>query len=230
MQFIETRGNESGFLEKVNFSEAILSPIASFGGLYVPEHFPTLDSDFLNEYKNRSYKELAFALLKKFEIDIDDTDLLTALDRYDAYDDTNNPVPLSKIEEDLYVCELWHGPTRAFKDMALQPFGSVLSALAKRKEENYLILAATSGDTGPAALATFADQPFIKVACLYPNGGTSDVQRLQMTTMEGENLNVIGINGSFDDAQNSLKNMLGSNDFKAELEKKKHQTLCGKFR
>ena len=125
-----------------------------------------------------------------------------------------------RVEENLSVCELWHGPTRAFKDMALQPFGTLLSAIAAKREEHYLILAATSGDTGPAALSTFEDKPFIKVACLYPDGGTSDVQRLQMVTMKGDNLKVIGIHGNFDDAQTALKSLLASKDFKATLAEK----------
>jgi threonine synthase len=103
--------------------------------------------------------------------------------------------------------------------MALQPFGHILSAIAKKKGENYLIMAATSGDTGPAALEAFKNKPYIKVACLYPDGGTSDVQRLQMVTEDGNNQKVIGIKGNFDDAQNALKNLLACDDFKAELEK-----------
>ena len=102
-----------------------------------------------------------------------------ALALYDHFDDPSNPVPVVKVRDNLFVSELWHGPTRAFKDMALQPFGHILSHLAKARNENYLILAATSGDTGPAALETFKNKPNIKVACMYPGSGTSDVQRLQ---------------------------------------------------
>jgi threonine synthase len=101
--------------------------------------------------------------------------------------------------------------------MALQPFGYILSTLAQQRGENYLIMAATSGDTGPATLETFKNQPNVKVACLYPYGGTSDVQRLQMVTEEGKNLKVIGVKGNFDDTQNSLKELLASEDFKEEL-------------
>jgi len=220
MQFIETRGNDGSRAEKINFSDAILNPSASFGGLYVPESLPALDSKFLTQHLNSSYKTLAADFLRAFEIDIDASVIAQALDRYDTFDDPSNPVPLVQIEEDCFVSELYHGQTRAFKDMALQPFGYILSTLAQQRDENYLIMAATSGDTGPATLETFKNQPNIKVVCLYPDGGTSDVQRLQMVTEEGENLKVIGVKGNFDDTQSSLKALLASEDFRAELSKR----------
>ncbi|MCF6339313.1 MAG: threonine synthase [Sulfurimonas sp.] len=223
MNFIQTRGSESNKPTSVTFSEAILSPIASFGGLYVPETLPNLGEEFLNKHLNSSYKELAFDMLSRFEIDIDAEVIKKALDLYDKFDDKNNPVPVVKIKENLYISELYHGPTRAFKDMALQPFGVILSSIAQKRDENYLILAATSGDTGPAALETFKNRSNVKVVCLYPNGGTSDVQRLQMVTEDALNLKVIGINGVFDDAQNALKMLLASDEFKTSL--KKHNTL-----
>ncbi len=220
MQFIETRGNDGVRPTKVSFSEAILNPSASYGGIYVPEFLPLFDIEFLTLHLDSHYKTLALAVLQGFDIDIDEATLTEALNRYDAFDDPSNPVPLSKIEEDCFVSELYHGPTRAFKDMALQPFGYVLAKEAQKRGENYLIMAATSGDTGPATLETFKNQPNIKVACLYPDGGTSDVQRLQMVTEEAENLKVIGVHGNFDDTQNMLKALLASEDFKAELEKR----------
>jgi threonine synthase len=219
MSFIETRGNDGVKPQEVEFSHAILNPIASFGGLYVPKELPNLGNDFINNHIDKSYKQLALDILQAFKIDIDEQSLQTALNLYDNFDDSNNPSPVVKVEDDLFVNEQYHGPTRAFKDMALQPFGSVLSTVAKQRNEKYLILAATSGDTGPAALNTFKNKEGIKVACLYPDGGTSDVQRLQMVTEDGENLNVIGIKGNFDDAQNALKRLLDSDIFKAELAK-----------
>lgn len=224
MGFIETRGNDGTKPASVPFSEAILSPSASFGGLYVPEAIPQIDGAFLETYAKKGYKALAKAILEKFAIDIPGDSIDEALATYDRFDDPSDPAPLAAIGDGNFVCELWHGPTRAFKDMALQPFGVLLSQLAAKKEEHFLILAATSGDTGPAALSTFEDRPFIKVACLYPDGGTSDVQRLQMTTMAGENLKVLGIHGDFDDAQTALKSMLASDHFKAAL-KEKHTSL-----
>lgn len=224
MNFIQTRGYDKNNPKSVTFSQAILSPIASFGGLYVPENLPNLGEEFLNKHLNSSYKELAFDMLNRFEIDIEKSVIEEALNLYDKFDDSKNPVPVVKVKENLYVSELYHGPTRAFKDMALQPFGIVLSSIAQKRDENYLILAATSGDTGPAALETFKNRANVQVACLYPDGGTSDVQRLQMVTEDAKNLKVIGIKGVFDDAQNALKRLLASSDFKAAL-KEKHILL-----
>ena len=221
MNFIETRGNDGSRPEKVSFSEAILNPISSFGGIYSPESLPNLGTDFLNAHLNANYKTLAKAVLSAFEINIEPGVIDQALALYDDFDDASNPVPVVKVNDDLYVSELWHGPTRAFKDMALQPFGIVLSSLAQKRNENYLILAATSGDTGPAALETFKNRANVQVACLYPDGGTSDVQRLQMVTEDAPNLKVIGIKGDFDDAQSALKQLLGSATFKAKLQEKK---------
>lgn len=215
--FIETRGNDGVKPNKVPFSFAILNPSASFGGLYVPEALPKIDTAFLEKASKKSYKEVTLDILKLFNIDIEEEVLQKAVSLYDHFDDASEPTPLVQIEEDLFVNELYHGPTRAFKDMALQPFGYILSHLAQKLDEQYLILAATSGDTGPATLDTFANKPNIKVVCLYPDGGTSDVQRLQMTTQKSPNLKIIGIHGNFDDAQNALKTLLASPSFKEAL-------------
>jgi len=216
MQFIETRGNDGNKPKEVTFSYALLNPSASFGGLYSPLHLPTIDAEFLLNAKDKSYKELAFDIFKIFDMDIKEESLKKALDRYDSYDSADS-APLSKIEDDLFVCELYHGPTRAFKDMALQPFGSIFSDLAKEQNQKYLVMTATSGDTGPAALKTFQNADNIKVVCLYPEGGTSDIQKLQMVDLDGGNLKVIGIDGSFDDAQSALKSLLASSQFQAKL-------------
>jgi threonine synthase len=220
MYFIETRGNDGQHPKKISFSEAILSPISSFGGLYSPESLPDLGMDFLNNHVSSNYKTLARAVLTAFDVDIDTGIIDKALALYDHFDDPANPVPLVKVKDDLYVSELWHGPTRAFKDMALQPFGVVLSAIAQNRNEQYLILTATSGDTGPAALETFKNRANVLVACMYPDGGTSDVQRLQMVTEDAANLKVIGVKGDFDDTQSALKHLLASKDFNSTLQEK----------
>ncbi len=223
MNFIETRGNDGRHPLEVSFSTAILGPMSSFGGLYVPRELPQFGDDFLRKHLDSDYKTLARDLLSLFEIDIDAHVIDEALALYDAFDDPDNPVPVVRVKDDLYVSELYHGPTRAFKDMALQPFGKVLSALAQQRDQHYLIMAATSGDTGPAALETFKNRSNVRVVCLYPDGGTSDVQRLQMVTEDAENLKVIGIHGDFDDAQNALKLLLGSESFNTKLREKNIQ-------
>ncbi len=220
MNFIETRGNDGQHPLQVTFSEAILNPLSSYGGIYSPESLPELGTSFLADHLDADYKTLARNILAVFAIDIEPAVIEQALALYDNFDDPANPVPVVKVNDDLYVSELWHGPTRAFKDMALQPFGVVLSSLAQKRGENYLILAATSGDTGPAALETFKDRANVQVACMYPDGGTSDVQRLQMVTEDAANLKVIGIKGDFDDAQGALKRLLGSETFKEKLKQK----------
>ena len=220
MNFIETRGNDGQHPESVSFSQAILSPISSFGGIYSPVSLPDLGQDFLTKHLDSSYKTLARGVLDAFEIDIDPATIDKALALYDEFDDPSNPVPVVKVLDDLYISELYHGPTRAFKDMALQPFGIVLSSIAQQRNENYLILAATSGDTGPAALETFKNKANVQVACMYPVGGTSDVQRLQMVTEDANNLKVIGVKGDFDDTQNALKTLLASATFNKKLKEK----------
>ena len=224
MNFIETRGNDGTNPESVTFSEAILKPMSSFGGIYSPESLPDLGREFLEKHVSSDYKTMARDVLAAFDIDIDQSVIDEALNLYERFDDCSaascNPAPLVKVKDDLFVSELYHGPTRAFKDMALQPFGVVLSALAQQRNENYLIMAATSGDTGPAALETFKNRDNVRVVCLYPEGGTSDVQRLQMVTEDADNLKVIGIHGVFDDAQTALKGLLGSASFNAKLKEK----------
>ena len=219
MNFIPTRGYEENFAKTVPFSEAILNPGADFGGLYVPEFLPKIEDSFLSKNRELCYEDLAINILKLFEIDIDEATMKEAVSLYKKFDNPKEITPVVKIEKDLFVNELYHGPTRAFKDMALQPFGYILSNLAKKIGKKYLILAATSGDTGPATLEAFANKENILVVCLYPKGGTSDVQRLQMVTKSEKNLKVIGIKGNFDDAQSALKQLLSSKSFKESLEK-----------
>ena len=163
MIFAETRGNDGTHDGRVSFSAALLSPIASFGGIYSPESMPPVGADFLQRHLQSSYKELALALLQHLNIDVDTKILSQALELYERFDDVSDPVPVVRLDEKLFVSELYHGPTRAFKDMALQPFGLILSELAQQQERQYLILTATSGDTGPAALETFRDRANIRV-------------------------------------------------------------------
>lgn len=216
MRFIESRGNDGVKQKSVSFSEAIMSPAASFGGLYVPEYLPSIDDNFLDSLKGLSYKEFTLKILELFDVDIPSFIIKEAVSLYDKFDDSSDPIPLKKVKN-AYFLELYHGPTRAFKDVALQPFGYLLSYLAKQKNQKLLILTATSGDTGPATLESFANKENINVVCIYPKGGTSDVQRLQMVTESAPNLKVIGIKGDFDDAQSGLKKLLNDEEFLGEL-------------
>ena len=217
---VETRGNDSHKPKEVGFEEAILAPHASFGGLYAPATLPVLGDSARNRLKSLSYAELAREIFALLEIRLEESALSEALALYSRFDNPNTPAPLVKIAQDLWILELYHGASRAFKDMALQPFGRILSRLAQARNEQYLILAATSGDTGPATLESFAEQEHIQVVCLYPQGGTSDVQRLQMTTQRAKNLKILGIHGNFDDAQGALKALLNDTDFKEQLKKR----------
>mgnify|MGYP000961608463 CR=1 FL=1 len=224
MRLTPTRSVKDEKIKNVNLSTAMLSPSSAHGGLYAPKKLPKITKAKWQELSQLSYEKLALYIISLFKFDVPEAFFKKAVKRYASFDDPKHPVIFKKIDKNLYVNELYHGPTRAFKDMALQPFGSLLSQLAKERGERYLIMCATSGDTGPATLQTFANDENIKVVCLYPDGGTSEVQKLQMQTMQGENLKVFGIKGDFDDAQRALKMLLANDKFKSEL-KKKHLKL-----
>lgn len=208
----------------ISFKEALLNPAAKGGGLYTFAKLPHLSLEQIAHFKELSYKQLCAEVFSILELNLAPELLSYALEGYDGFDDKTNPAPIVPVsgsnQVPIYCLELFHGQTRAFKDMALQPFGRLLSHFAKESKQEYLILVATSGDTGPATLQSFANQGCIRVICLYPRGGTSDVQRLQMTTQEASNLKVIGLKGDFDDAQSSLKSLLADKDFAQKLESK----------
>lgn len=213
MRLVGTRDEK----ESVEFSQALLSPSANFGGLYAPKILPKFSKEFFIKATNLSYTNIALEVIKSFEFDVELEVFKQALKSYEKFDNPNCPIEIKKIDENLYINELFHGPTRAFKDMALQPFGVLIDALAKQRDEKYLIMCATSGDTGPATLKAFENSENVKVVCLYPASGTSEVQRLQMTNIKGQNLKSIGIKGNFDDAQKALKTLLVSDDFNDSL-------------
>ncbi|NLY03714.1 MAG: threonine synthase [Campylobacter sp.] len=215
MKLIGTRDDS----QSVNFSEALLSPSANFGGLFAPKNLPKFEPDFFLKAKNLSYTEIALKVIESFEFDVDMQTFKKALKSYESFDDPSCPINIKKLNKNLYLNELFHGPTRAFKDMALQPFGVLIDELAEKRDEKYLIICATSGDTGPATLDSFKNSKNVKVVCLYPEGGTSEVQRLQMTNITASNLKSMAIKGNFDDAQKALKTLLADDEFKNELNK-----------
>lgn len=215
MKLVNTRRNNDESMSTASFSSALLSPISAYGGLWAPESLPKIDFENLP----KDYKNLSLEIIKSFEFDLDLSVFEKAISRYDSFDD-GKAVGVKEING-VFINELWHGPTRAFKDMALQPFGVIMDFLASSKGEKYLIIVATSGDTGPATLQTFKGSKNIRVICMYPEGGTSEVQRLQMLSYDDEpNLKVLGIKGNFDDAQNALKGFLANDDFKGFLAQK----------
>lgn len=199
--------------EVVNLDTALLSPAAKYGGLYAPINLPLISKKEFKKLSGMDYSKFALEIIKKFNFNISLNKFKKALERYERFD--KSAVEIKKISKNLYINELWHGPTRAFKDMALQPFGQILSSLANGNKQ--LIMCATSGDTGPATLSSFENAKDIKVVCLYPKDGTSEVQRLQMVNQKAPNLKVIGIEGNFDDAQQALKTLLNDEEFKSAL-------------
>lgn len=210
-----TRGND----EKVTASKAILKGIAGDGGLFVPEKLPKLKLE-LKDIINKDYKELAYLVMKEFLTDFTEEELKYCIDgAYDKKFDTSLIAPLKKAGDDYYL-ELYHGATLAFKDMALSILPYLLKTAAKKEkmEKEIVILTATSGDTGKAALEGFSDVEGIKIIVFFPEEGVSDIQKRQMTTHKGNNTYVVGIKGNFDHAQSGVKNIFNDKELAIEMD------------
>ena len=208
----------------VTASRAILTGLSPDGGLYVPTEFPKLGRP-LSELASMDYRELAYEIMSKFFTDFTEEELRTCIaNAYDSKFDTEKIAPLVK-KDGVYYLELYHGATIAFKDMALSilPHLMVTSARKNGVTNDIVILTATSGDTGKAAMAGFADVPGTKIIVFYPHGGVSNIQRLQMATQRGENTYVVAINGNFDDAQTAVKKMFNDKEMAEELSAKGYQ-------
>lgn len=202
----------------VTASEAVLKGLADDGGLFVPEYIPKLDVT-MDELKGMTYQETAYAVMKQFLTDFTEEELKHCIaSAYDSKFDTEVIAPLVKVE-DTYHLELFHGATIAFKDMALSILPHLLTTAAKKNNvtKDIVILTATSGDTGKAALAGFADVPGTKIIVFYPKGGVSRVQELQMVTQKGENTSVVAIHGNFDNAQSGVKALFEDKELEKEL-------------
>ena len=217
MLYKSTRGKG----KVVTASEAIVKGIAEDGGLYVPEEFPKITKSF-EELGETTYQELAFYIMKMYFDDFDQDELKECI--YKAYDDKfENPdiAPLN-YKNGVYFLELFHGKTLAFKDMALSVLPYLMKAAAKKSgiTKEIVILTATSGDTGKAALEGFDSVAGTKIIVFYPKEGVSEIQRLQMTTQEGENTFVVGIEGNFDDAQSGVKEIFADEAFNRLLNEK----------
>jgi len=212
MQFFSTRNSKL----KVSSAEAIAQGLSAEGGLFVPESFPTVDTAALCEL---SYPELAAAVLKQYLTDYSPEFLAEAARKTYGEAFGGKAGHLEAVHEGLYSLELWHGPTCAFKDYALQIMPKLLVE-AKRtlgRTEKTLILVATSGDTGKAALDGYRDIDGVEIAVFYPTGGTSEIQRLQMATQEGDNVAVYAVRGNFDDAQTGVKRVFADKSAAAVL-------------
>lgn len=204
---------------RVTSAEAISRGISEDGGLFVPETIPTLSADDFSAISKLDYIGRAKAVLGRFLDDFTEEELDYCVNG--AYKGTFNnekPAPLKKLDDGRYVLELWHGPTCAFKDLALQILPFLLTTAAKKVGKGKtVILVATSGDTGKAALEGFCDVPNTEIIVFYPNNGVSPMQKLQMDTQKGENVYVCAIEGNFDDAQSGVKKIFTDADIKAQL-------------
>ena len=217
MKFISTRDVRK---TKYDASEVIKQGLANDGGLFVPEYIPSLTKDEILSFCSLSYAELAAKILSMFLTDYTYEELLSdCRDAYSAESFPSDPAPLVKVNDNTYSLELWHGPTCAFKDMALQIMPRLLSrALTKTNEERTaLVLVATSGDTGKAALEGYRDIPKIKICVFYPESGVSTVQKLQMRTQGGTNVNVCAVEGNFDDIQTGVKRIFANDNTAHQL-------------
>ena len=208
----------------VTASQAILKGLADDGGLFVPVSIPKLPVS-LGELKEMTYQEIAYTVMKEFLTDFTEEELKSCIAKaYDSKFDTEEIAPLAKVE-DAYYLELFHGATIAFKDMALSILPHLLTTSAKKNQvkNEIVILTATSGDTGKAALAGFADVEGTKIIVFYPKNGVSRVQELQMVTQKGDNTSVVAIHGNFDNAQSGVKAMFENKELEKELNEAGYQ-------
>ena len=215
-----TRGKE----EKVTASMAILKGLSDDGGLFVPTSIPKLDVP-MEALAQMSYQETAYEVMSRFFTDFTEEELKSCISRaYDSKFDTEKIAPIHEANG-VYFLELFHGATIAFKDMALSILPHLMTTAARKNQvkNEIVILTATSGDTGKAALAGFADVPGTKIIVFYPKHGVSPIQEKQMVTQKGANTSVVGITGNFDDAQTAVKKMFNDKELAGELDRAGYQ-------
>ena len=219
--YVDTRGAAG---EPVSFTQAVINGLAQGGGLYVPEELPTLSLDEICALARLPYAQRAAAIYKAFNVDLPDDAIDELMGR--AYGDNFDDeaiCPITSLDESTHILELWHGPTSAFKDMALQCLPHFFSASAEKLREEgtldheFMILVATSGDTGKAALEGFKGVDGVSIGVLFPDGGVSDIQRKQMVTTTGDNVQVWAVRGNFDDCQTGVKHAFADEKFAEKL-------------
>lgn len=230
IKYKSTRGNKKIY----PFSEILLKGTADDGGLFVPTSLPTLMLSELEQLQHTTYAEKARFIFELFRTDFTDESIERITNTaYNTSSETTTIAPLVKLQSNQYLLELWHGPTSAFKDMALQLMPLLFSEaitmqqknLTKKRKKRYLILVGTSGDTGAAALSGYKNLKDISIVTLYPHKKVSHIQELQMTTQEGENVFVAGITGNFDDVQQLVKTIFADTNFCNEIDKTYHTLL-----
>lgn len=219
MQYQSTRDKT----QKVSASRAILQGLSAEGGLFVPEQLPKFSEQHLEKMVSQDYIRRAQKILEGFLSDFSNEEIESCLKgAYDAKKFSGSQIaPLSKLGENAYLLELWHGPTCAFKDMALQLLPRLMTVSMQKSGDGkeIVILVATSGDTGKAALEGFCNVPGIRIVVFYPEEGVSPLQKLQMATQEGENVFVAAIQGNFDDAQSGVKKLFCDPQIATALQK-----------
>jgi len=216
MKYVSTRNG----IDCVTASQAIIRGLAPDGGLYIPESIPRVSPDWIRSLSALDYKGRAVKVLSLFLDEFSDSELSDiAAASYARNFDDPAVAPLRMLDTDTASLELWHGPTCAFKDMALQIMPRLLTASLRKNDEERTasILVATSGDTGKAALEGFRDVPGTRIMVFYPRDGVSEVQKLQMATQEGQNVSVMAVDGNFDDAQTGVKKIFGDKMFAEAL-------------
>ncbi len=216
MNYISTRDKSV----KVSAAKAIAQGISVEGGLFVPDSFPTLTADNFKALCSMDYKGRAKYILKFFLNDFSEEEVNYCIESaYTGTFDNEQPAPISLVGKNANILELWHGPTCAFKDLALQLLPFLLTTSAKKVNDGKktVILVATSGDTGKAALEGFKDAPNTEIMVFYPSEGVSPMQKLQMDSQKGENVHVCAIKGNFDDAQTGVKKIFTDNEVKEKL-------------
>lgn len=216
MNYVSTRDKSV----KVTAAKAIAQGISNEGGLFVPDSFPLLNAEDFENLKKLDYKGRAKYILKLFLNDFTEQEADSCIEgAYTGSFDDEQPAPISVVGENMNILELWHGPTCAFKDLALQLLPYLLTTSAKKVNggKKTVILVATSGDTGKAALEGFKDVPDTEIIVFYPSEGVSPMQKLQMDSQQGENVHVCAIKGNFDDAQTGVKKIFTDSAVKARL-------------
>ena len=211
MKFISTRGNVS----EIGFIDTVLMGLANDGGLLIPEKIPQIPAEKLQAMSQLTYQELAYEIFSYYvDGEIPDNELKELVEK--SYGTFRHPevTPVQKLKDNMYVLELFHGPTFAFKDIALQFLGNLYSYVSKKTGETINILGATSGDTGASAIEGVRGKEGIRICILHPHGKVSKVQELQMTTVHDESVLNLAIKGTFDDGQRIIKELFADLDFK----------------